>query len=272
MFLSQMFDERIWWIIAKNVLMVPSLCLGTRVPMDWATAATSLVHVVTTLSALWHKDKHQLKRSNCHSYTFCSLLDIWLWRYFSSVLMDQLDILFLSVLSFPVSHPFSLSHSLCLHLCAIFLQLPRMSTCMYFTGLHGVSDDALWQKLWQVKKKENIFLQTSLHLFVAVVPTQYCHWNEWGYCIFLTQCYCWFEHSVYMCVWVCEGSGECRLAGWLAGSMMAISAAVCFECNLPPGSAGTQCVLGPLLIVWRSTRSPKFTTRRGNDPTWPNPT
>uniref|UniRef100_A0A671WNG2 TSC22 domain family, member 1 n=1 Tax=Sparus aurata TaxID=8175 RepID=A0A671WNG2_SPAAU len=31
--------------------------------------------------------------------------------------------------------------------------------------------------------------------------------------------------------------------------------------------AGTQCVLGPLLIVWRSTRSPKFTTRRGNDPT-----
>lgn len=157
MFLSQMFDERIWWIIAKNVLMVPSLCLGTRVPMDWATAATSLVHVVTTLSALWHKDKHQLKRSNCHSYTFCSLLDIWLWRYFSSVLMDQLDILFLSVLSFPVSHPFSLSHSLCLHLCAIFLQLPRMSTCMYLTGLHGVSDDALWQKLWQVKKKRKHF-------------------------------------------------------------------------------------------------------------------
>ncbi len=48
---------------------------------------------------------------------------------------------------------------------------------------------------------------------------------------------------------MCEGSGECRLAG----SMMAISA-VCFECNLPSGSAGTQCVLGLLLIVWRSTR------------------
>lgn len=43
---------------------------------------------------------------------------------------------------------------------------------------------------------------------------------------------------------MCEGSGECGLAGWQRDAISA--AAVCFECNLPPGSAGTQCVLGPV--------------------------
>lgn len=128
MSLSQMFDEHMDH--CKKCVNGSKPMFGTRVPMNWATATTSLAHVVSTLSALWHKDNHQLKHS--HSYKFCSLLYIWLWRYFSSVLMDQLGILFLSVF-LPVSLPFSLSHSSCLHLWAIFFQLPRMSTCMYLT-------------------------------------------------------------------------------------------------------------------------------------------
>lgn len=68
---------------------------------------------------------------------------------------------------------------------------------------------------------------------------------------FLTHCYCWSEH------WMCEGSGECGLAG----SMMAISAALCFECNLPPGSAGNLCVWWASYSLCGDQRDPQNSQR-----------
>lgn len=77
------------------------------------------------------------------------------------------------------------------------------------------------------------------------------------FCVITAYC-----PEVYL--WICEGSGECGLAGWQRD---AICAAVC----LRPGSVATRWVPRLSLIVWRSERSQKFTThRKWPDLTWPN--
>lgn len=156
----------------------------------------------------------------------------------------------------------------------VFLQLQWIWTCTYLTGKWSASEDALCQKLSQVKLFANLDC-----IFLSNHPLSSCNGliemnEDTEFVFFNAALLLVWTLSMRACVCVCvfeyvKAQGN---VGWLAGSMMAICAAVCFECNLRPGSAGTQCMLGQLLIVWRSTRSPKFTTHRGSDPTWPNPT